>query len=85
MIKNNEKIKNDFKEKYYSNNFSKKLLGQIVFAIFTKKGLVRNKKNENGIPEMGFWVKTFLQDLYNNYKNKNIKAKNFLMIVNLYL
>ncbi len=80
MIKNDNKIKNDFKEKNInSDNFSKKLLGQIVFLYFLqKKGWLGIKKNENGnFQKWGSGSKTFLQDLYNDYKNKKIKAKNF--------
>jgi len=80
LIKNNEKIKNDFKQKNITaDNFSKKLLGQIVFLYFLqKKGWLGIKKNENGnFQKWGSGSKTFLQDLYNNYKNKKIKAKNF--------
>jgi hypothetical protein len=80
LIKNNEKIKNDFKEKNITaENFSKKLLGQIVFLYFLqKKGWLGIKKNENGnFQKWGSGSKTFLQDLYDNYKDKKIKAKNF--------
>ena len=80
MIKNDIKIKNDFREKNInSENFSKKLLGQIVFLYFLqKKGWLGIKKNENGnFQKWGSGSKTFLHDLYNDYKNKKIKAKNF--------
>ncbi len=80
LIKDDHKIKNDFKEKNInSENFSKKLLGQIVFLYFVqKKGWLGIRKNENGnFQKWGSGSKTFLQDLYNDYKNNKFQAKNF--------
>jgi len=80
IIKFDIKIKDEFKKKNIkSDNFSKKLLGQIVFLYFLqKKGWLGVEKNENGnFKKWGSGSKTFLQDLFTKYKSKKIKAKNF--------
>ena len=80
LIKTDNKIKNDFKSKNINaDNFSKKLLGQIVFLYFLqKKGWLGIDRNENdNFKKWGSGSKTFLQDLFKKYKSKNIKANNF--------
>ena len=80
LIKLEPNIKEEFKNKNIKpDNFSKKLLGQIVFLYFLqKKGWLGVEKNENGnFKKWGSGSKTFLQDLFEKYKSKKIKVKNF--------
>jgi len=80
LIKLEPYIKEEFKNKNIKpDNFSKKLLGQIVFLYFLqKKGWLGVEKNENGnFKKWGSGSKTFLQDLFEKYRSKKIRVKNF--------
>lgn len=80
IINLDNKINKDFNEKNINeDNFSKKLLGQIVFLYFLqKKGWLGVEKNENGnFQKWGSGSKTFLQDLFNNYEQGKYNAQNF--------
>ena len=80
IIQKDQKIREDFKAKKVKPiDFSKKLLGQIVFLYFLqKKGWFGVKKDE----KWGFGSKHFLRELFNRradiYKSKGSKgSKNF--------
>ena len=80
IIQKDQKIREDFKAKKVKPiDFSKKLLGQIVFLYFLqKKGWFGVKKDE----KWGFGSKHFLRELFNRradiYKSKGPKGtKNF--------
>lgn len=80
ILKNDQKIFEDFKNKNIQTyGFAKKLLGQIVFLYFLqKKGWLGIKKNENGnFQKWGSGSKTFLRDIFNEYKKKILKGDNF--------
>lgn len=76
IVKNNNKIKNEFDIKNINiSSFAKKLLGQIVFLYFLqKKGWLGIEKNESGdFKQWGSGAKDFLRKLfekkYINYNN----------------
>jgi methylase of polypeptide subunit release factors len=80
ILKNDQKIFEDFKNKNIQTyGFAKKLLGQIVFLYFLqKKGWLGIKKNEKGnFQKWGSGSKTFLRDIFNEYKKKILKGDNF--------
>lgn len=69
IIEKDKKVKTDFeRKKINSSDFSKKLLGQIVFLYFLqKKGWFGVKKDE----KWGTGSKTFIRDLFERKKSKN--------------
>ena len=76
ILEKNAKIKTEFKNKSIdTTNFSKKLLGQIVFLYFVqKKGWLGVERDEKGnYKEWGTGPKDFMQKLFNkqycDYKN----------------
>ena len=72
LVKSDEKLKNDFQEKSVNTaDFSKKLLGQIVFLYFLqKKGWFGVKQGKN----WGTGSESFMRDLF---EKKIISYKNF--------
>lgn len=72
LVKNDKKLNNDFREKFVNTaDFSKKLLGQIVFLYFLQK------KGWFGVEQGKDWgtgSKSFMRDLF---EGKVISYKNF--------
>ncbi|MDR3222298.1 MAG: Eco57I restriction-modification methylase domain-containing protein [Methanobrevibacter sp.] len=75
IIKNEDMIREEFEIKnIFSSDFSKKLLGQIVFIYFLqKKGWLGVKYGE----KWGTGSKHFFKETYQHYKTNQEKFKNF--------
>jgi len=75
VVKNDLNVKDEFEKKNIeTSDFAKKLLGQIVFIYFLQK------KGWLGVPyeeDYGNGSKTFLEDIYNQYKNNKNEHSNF--------
>ena len=81
MIKNDNKIKNDFKEKILTQTIFQKIIrSNSIFIFFAKKGWLGIKKMKILTFKMGFRIKNFYKIFIMITKIKKLKQKTSLMI-----